>query len=148
MNSMIFVRSQLAARANGNSCKDVMMGTIRGLSMLGLLVFAALSGCSQEKPPIAESGRKTGDAAPKTEVAVAKADDHSGWWCNEHGVPEGICAQCSSKVAADFQKKGDWCKQHDRPESQCFICHPELEAKFAAQYEAKYGKKPPKPESD
>ncbi len=72
--------------------------------------------------------------------------DHSGWWCNEHGVPEEICALCSSKLAADCQKKGDWCKEHDRPDSQCFKCHPELEAKFAAQYEAKYGKQPPKPQ--
>lgn len=75
------------------------------------------------------------------------AHDHSGWWCNEHGVPEDVCALCNSKVAAEFQKKGDWCKEHDRPDSQCFKCHPEFEAKFAAQYEAKYGKKPPKPES-
>lgn len=74
------------------------------------------------------------------------ADDHSGWWCNEHGVPEEECALCSSKVAAEFQKKGDWCKEHDRPDSQCFKCHPELQAKFASQYEAKYGKQPPTPE--
>lgn len=30
------------------------------------------------------------------------------------------------------------------PDSQCFICHPEKEAEFAADYEARYGKKPPK----
>ena len=71
---------------------------------------------------------------------------HDGWWCDEHGVPEEVCAQCNSKVAAEFQKKGDWCKEHDRPDSQCFKCHPELQAKFAAQYEAKFGKKPPTPE--
>jgi cobalt-zinc-cadmium efflux system membrane fusion protein len=69
--------------------------------------------------------------------------DHSGWWCNEHGVPEEECALCSSKIAAEFQKKGDWCKEHDRPDSQCFKCHPELQEKFAAKYEAKFGKKPP-----
>jgi hypothetical protein len=57
-----------------------------------------------------------------------------------------VCGQCDSKLAAEFQKKGDWCKEHDRPDSQCFKCHPELEAKFAAQYEAKYGKQPPTPE--
>jgi hypothetical protein len=71
---------------------------------------------------------------------------HDSWWCAEHGVPEEICGLCDSKVAAAMQKKGDWCKEHDRPDSQCFKCHPELEAKFAAQYEAKYGKQPPKPE--
>jgi hypothetical protein len=32
------------------------------------------------------------------------------------------------------------------PESQWFLCNPDLEAKFAAEYEAKYGTKPPKPE--
>jgi len=48
---------------------------------------------------------------------------------------------------ADFKAKGDWCKEHDRPDSHCFICHPEKEAEFAALYEAKYGKKLPKPEA-
>jgi hypothetical protein len=38
----------------------------------------------------------------------------------------------------------DWCEEHGVPESQCFLCNPKLEAKFAADYEAKYGKKPPK----
>lgn len=73
---------------------------------------------------------------------------HDSWWCNEHGVPEEVCALCNVKLAADFKAKGDWCKEHDRPDSQCFVCHPEREAEFAAQYEAKYGKKPPKPESE
>jgi len=83
-------------------------------------------------------------AAPSTPAKVVEhGHDHSGWWCTEHGVPESVCALCDSKLAADFQKKGDWCKEHDRPDSQCFTCHPELEAKFAAQYEAKFGKKPP-----
>lgn len=54
---------------------------------------------------------------------------------------------CDSKIAADFQRRGDWCTKHDRPDTQCFACHPELEARFAAQYEAKYGKQPPKPEA-
>ncbi len=74
-----------------------------------------------------------------------KGHSHDGWWCDEHGVPEGECAQCNSKIAADFKKKGDWCKDHDRPDSQCFICHPEKMEEYAAKYEAKLGKKPPKP---
>jgi cobalt-zinc-cadmium efflux system membrane fusion protein len=69
---------------------------------------------------------------------------HDGWWCDEHGVPEEVCAICNVKLVADFKAKGDWCKDHERPDSQCFVCHPEKEAEFAAQYEAKYGKKPPK----
>ena len=87
------------------------------------------------------------DAPPATApLAANDSHDHSGWWCKEHGVPEEVCGQCNSKVAAEFQKKGDWCKEHDRPDSQCFKCHPELQATFAAQYEAKYGKAPPTPE--
>lgn len=96
------------------------------------------AGCEQSE---AES------AVPVVESSNV-VDDHSGWWCPEHGVPEAVCAQCNTRLAADFQKKGDWCAAHQRPESQCFICHPELEAKFAAQYEARYGKQPPTRSTD
>ncbi len=107
-----------------------------------LLLFAI--GCGDPAAPEAASKAKTGgtSAAPDEKKT---AHSHEGWWCDEHGVPEEVCGLCSSKLAAEFQKKGDWCKEHDRPDSQCFVCHPELEAKFAAQYEAKYGKQPPKP---
>ena len=108
------------------------IGTVLAIA----LGVAFLSGCGATQSGPAKTREMTGNAKP--------AND--GWWCVEHGMPEGICAQCSTQLAADFQKKGDWCKEHNRPESQCFICHPDLEAKFAAQYEAKYGKKPPKPE--
>jgi cobalt-zinc-cadmium efflux system membrane fusion protein len=83
-------------------------------------------------------------AAPAAQVA-ADGPSHDGWWCDEHGVPEEVCALCNVKLVADFKTKDDWCKEHDRPDSQCFICHPEKEAEFAAQYEAKYGSKPAKP---
>ena len=96
-----------------------------------------------EKPASAEAEHDHDDHATSK---AEGGEEHSGWWCNEHGVPEGVCARCDSKLAAEFQKKGDWCKEHDRPDSQCFICHPELMAKFAAQYEAKFGKQPPKSE--
>jgi hypothetical protein len=109
------------------------------LAVLATLSFVT-GGCgpTQSKPHDAK--------AKPGQVTLAKDHDHSGWWCDEHGVPEEICARCSPKLVAQFKAKGDWCKEHERPDSQCFICHPELEAKFAAQYEAKYGKKPPKPE--
>ncbi len=100
--------------------------------------------------------------APTPEVVKAKQDDHAhgehghphdkeghgqdGWWCSEHGVPETECGLCDAKAMAAFKKKGDWCKEHDRPDSQCFVCHPEKLEEYAARYEAKYGKKPPKPE--
>jgi hypothetical protein len=102
-----------------------------------LSVFVA--GCSNS----AERDEKKAETNQTT--AGTKND---GWWCVEHGVPEGDCALCDQKVAEKFKAKGDWCKEHDRPESQCFICHPEKVAEFAAQYEAKYGEKPPKPEAE
>lgn len=121
---------------------------------IGLVGF--ITGCggtpvpksqTEAKQHAATSGRVENDKHDhETAAKSGKEHDHSGWWCNEHGVPEEICSLCDSKVAAELQKKGDWCKEHDRADSQCFICHPELEAKFAAQYEAKYGEKPPKPE--
>lgn len=91
------------------------------------------------------------EAAPASSsektVTSKQVDDHSAWWCAEHGVPEEVCGQCSAKYAAECKKNKDWCKEHDRPESQCFICHPDLKEKFAAQYRAKYGKEPPPIES-
>ena len=109
-----------------------------------LVLFGfAVAGCgkSPEKSPAA-----AGQA--KTATATIEGHTHDGWWCNEHGVPEEVCAQCNAKLVADFKAKGDWCKEHDRPDSQCFVCHPEKEAEFAAPYEAKYGKKPPKPHDE
>ena len=94
---------------------------------------------------------KKGSQGKEKSVQVAeqaKDHDHSGWWCDEHAVPEEICGQCNAKVAAEFKKKGDWCKEHDRPDSQCFVCHPELKEKFAAQYRAKYGKESPPTEDE
>jgi hypothetical protein len=105
------------------------------LTFAGLACVLALFGCSG-------AAESTG---PDAQVASGK-HAHGEWWCNEHGVPEEICALCSPKVAADFKAKGDWCREHDRPDSQCFICHPEKETEYAALYEAKYGIKPPKPE--
>jgi hypothetical protein len=107
------------------------------LAAVAVAIFSAwLVGCSQ-----------SADNPPPAPASVADAGHvHGAWWCNEHGVPEEVCALCDAKVAAEFKEKGDWCQEHDRPDSQCFICHPEKEAEFAAQYEAKYGKQPPKPE--
>jgi len=99
----------------------------------------ALSGCGES----ARARRSKAKAAQ-----VAHGDDHSAWWCAEHGVPEEVCGLCSAKVAKEMKAKGDWCTKHDRPDSQCFICHPELQEKFAAQYRAKYGKEPPPTEDE
>ena len=92
------------------------------------------------------SGEKAGAVAEAT--SGASAHNHESWWCDEHGVPEEVCALCHAKLVGDFKSKGDWCEKQNRPDSQCFICHPEKEAEFAALYEAKYGKQPPKPEAE
>src|SRR3954469_1431922 len=109
--------------------------TFRNLLVLCAVSCSACVGCGHSA------------ATPHAHVAEA-GHKHEGWWCDEHGVPEEVCARCNTKLVADFKAKGDWCKDHDRPDSQCFVCHPEKEAEIAAQYEAKYGKQPPKPEAD
>jgi cobalt-zinc-cadmium efflux system membrane fusion protein len=108
------------------------------LSFGGVLLLSSMTvGCSENS-----GGQAT--TSPAT-TPVAEAALHGEWWCAEHGVPEEICAQCDSSLVASFKKKGDWCEEHNRPDSQCFICHPELKDKFATQYEAKYGNRPPEP---
>src|SRR5690348_11255 len=106
------------------------------LAFLGAVILIA-SGCGQ-------TADKEGPTKPKpARLADAKPGDHSGWWCDEHGVPEKECSMCDAKVAAEFKKKGDWCDKHDRALSQCFICNPKAKEKYAAVYRAKYGKEPP-----
>jgi hypothetical protein len=108
---------------------------------LALASFVAILGCgSSVEPP-----KKTLDPSGEKKIVAEKGHDHSHWWCKEHGVPEEVCSICSTKMAAKFKKDGDWCDKHERADSQCFQCHPEKFAKFAAQYEAKYGEQPPKP---
>lgn len=109
----------------------------------GVLMVAGMgvAGCG-------ESPEKTPAAAAPAKAPSNEGHSHAGWWCDEHGVPEDICARCNSKLVAGFKAKGDWCKEHERPDSQCFVCHPEKEAEFAAQYEAKVGKKAPKPHAE
>ncbi len=105
-----------------------------------MLAFGVAGGCQKAGEPI--------DITPTADNDHEQGEPghvHGEWWCDEHGVPEKVCALCNSKLAAEYQRKGDWCAKHERPDSQCFLCHPELEDRFAAQYEAKYGKKPPKP---
>ncbi|HZZ28561.1 MAG TPA: RND transporter [Pirellulales bacterium] len=113
---------------------------MKSLMLFGALVVICITttGC----------GKYSANDVQSDTEKVSTESKSDGWWCNEHGVPEEICAQCSEKLAKEYKAKGDWCQKHDRPESQCFLCHPELEAKFAAVYEAKYGKKPPKPSAD
>jgi hypothetical protein len=107
------------------------------LSPLGMIMLS-VAGCGGTDATSREASRP----AP-ADAACNVAEN----WCVEHGVPEDICGQCNPKVAAECQRKGDWCKEHNRPQSQCFLCNPKLQAKFAAEYEVKYGKKLPAPDA-
>jgi hypothetical protein len=114
-----------------------------------LINFAGMALVCVSTVACSKSGEKSVAQPTEAETKVALAGHtHEGWWCKEHGVPEEVCAQCDTKLVADFKAKGDWCEKHNRPDSQCFICHPDKEAEFAALYEAKYGEKAPKPEAD
>jgi hypothetical protein len=124
---------------------------LAGLLTLGLTAW----GCG--KPPVAPAPKADATAAHEHDghdhaghdhadhdhAQAAAGDDHSGWWCSEHAVPEEVCGLCDPKLAEKMKADGDWCQTHDRPDSQCFVCHPENEARFAALYEAKYGELPP-----
>lgn len=115
------------------------------LSLFGAVVLAAV-GCSGDNQPGTAKDKSTKGTA--TVAQEKKANDHSGWWCDEHGIPEAECTMCSKKVAREFKAKGDWCDQHDRAKSQCFICDPKLKEKYAAVYRAKLGKEPPPTEDE
>ena len=133
--------------------RNLTMIRFRKSALLTALITLSvgLVGCGRSEAPsgLAKDKSSASKARAATKAipvqTVSAVHDHSSWWCTEHGVPEEVCALCNAKLAAEFQKKKDWCKEHDRPASQCFTCHPELESRFAAQFEAKYGKKPPKP---
>lgn len=105
----------------------------------GLALFGA--GCAGGDAP-------KGKADAKKPPEKAEGTAHSGWWCDEHGIPEEECSMCSAKVAKECKAKGDWCEKHDRAKSQCFRCDPSLKEKYAAKYRAKYGKEPPPTEDD
>jgi hypothetical protein len=116
------------------------------------ILFVSAIGCGQSSAPT-PSGAAAKPATPaggghEASGEAGATSKHSGWWCDEHGVPEEVCSMCSPKVAADFQKEGDWCADHDRAKSQCFKCNPALKETFADQYRAKYGKEPPAMEEE
>ena len=126
------------------------MRLIYGMILLATLGFTTVGmiGCGSNK----SSGTNSNSVSTEEHAEDHDHDgeehvahDHSGWWCNEHGVPEDECALCKRSLVADFKAKGDWCKEHSRPDSQCFECHPENYERFAARYEAKFGEQPPRP---
>jgi hypothetical protein len=127
-----------------------MFARLSGFTVLTLVAVLGLStvGCTNKEQ--ADPKKKAGDAQAKAKPEDGKKeikkDDHSGWWCQEHGVPEEICSLCNADHAAKLKKEGDWCKLHDRAQSQCFKCDPSKYEKFEQMYMAKNnGKKPPRP---
>ena len=103
--------------------------------ILSLLVILFLTGCKNESsPPAPEKEKK--------QNSTAKKDDHSGWWCKEHGIPEHECLMCLHSEE-ELKKMGDWCEKHEFAKSQCFQCDPSLKEKFALKYRAEFGKEPP-----
>ena len=84
--------------------KTIKMGAAAAavFATAGLLMLA---GCGQQ------SGNRGTDGGPvkATEASHENhehaGDDHSGWWCAEHGIPEEKCSLCSSMAAAVFQAK-------------------------------------------
>jgi len=116
-----------------------------------MAIAMLVAGCGKPASPVAKGKEGTQETPAKATVASEKKEvkgDHSGWWCDEHGVPESECSLCSAKVAAEAKKKGDWCDKHDRAKSHCFVCEASLKEKFAARYRAKYGKEPPPVEEE
>ena len=104
---------------------------------IGGLLFT--TGCDQSATEKQNKDAAGGEGSGATAVSNA----HEGWWCDEHGVPEGECTRCNASLVSDFKEKGDWCDEHARPESQCFLCDPDREADFAKRYKTKEGKDPP-----
>lgn len=116
---------------------------------MALFAFA-FPGCGQQTTSRPSDGEKQVAVTPGaghdhsgSELTAADVQQHGGWWCYEHGVPEEKCAMCDTRLAAKLREEGDWCDEHNRPDSLCFKCHPENAEKYIALYEAKYGKKPP-----
>ncbi len=122
-----------------------------GPALVLVAAFAILSGgCGQS----ASTGAGTKEAEKERAVAKgggekkdAEGGDHSGWWCDEHGLPEEVCDLCSKKYREAEKAKGNWC-EHNRVKSSCFKCNPGLREKYTADYKAKFGKEPPPIEDD
>jgi hypothetical protein len=79
---------------------------VRSTSVFALFAVIAVlaSGCGKATQTTDETkgtekekvvAQNTGDK-PRDGYVDPK-DDHSGWWCPEHGLPEHVCDLCSRK---------------------------------------------------
>ena len=103
-------------------------------------VALLVAGCGKPAEPTGPDRTVAKGDGPGTEKEPE--GDHSGWWCNEHGLPEEVCDLCSKKYREAEKAKGNWC-EHNRVKSSCFKCNPGLREKYAAEYKTKFGKNPP-----
>ena len=71
-------------------------GLLAGL-FAGAILFT--TGCGQPAP-VAENKEK--DKGPGK---ADEKDDHSGWWCKPHGIPEEECSQCNEEYAKKCKDK-------------------------------------------
>jgi hypothetical protein len=121
--------------------KTWVRGSLLAFGLIGLFAL----GCG---PGGQTQGTGPGKGKADPPAVAGKAHDHSGWWCDEHGIPEDECSMCSGKVAKECKAKGDWCDLHKRAKSQCFICDPARKEFYAAKYRLKYDGKDPPPIPD
>ena len=68
-------------------------------------------------------GQRTGWDLTKFSTTTRHAAPEKDDWCDEHGIPESICVECS-KGAMPRGKEHGWCREHGIHE--CPLCHPEI----------------------
>lgn len=132
----------------------LLRGVRHGRGGSALALFAALAALAGGCGPAGGEAKDAGKEKPAVKVgdkqSPAKPEDggdHSGWWCDEHALPEAVCDLCSKKYREAEKAKGNWC-EHNRVKSSCFKCNPGLKEKYAAEYKAKFGKEPAAAEAD
>ena len=64
-----------------------------------LIAGVAFAGCGKSADKAATSG-------PAGTKVAAEGHSHEGWWCDEHGVPEEVCALCDTKLGSRLQGQG------------------------------------------
>lgn len=72
---------------------------------------------------LAYGGHRTGWTLPKLAWWKSGGSEAKEEWCDEHGVPEAQCVECSPELLPQKKEFG-WCKKHGVPE--CPLCHPEV----------------------
>ena len=87
-----------------------------GLVTVGLIGF----GVAQDRPTWLPT-------LVRFAVPTATAQEDSGLYCKEHGVPEKFCTLCHEELTKTLML----CKEHGNiPEDICTKCHPEVQKKY------------------